>query len=72
MKKKLGNFRASHVFYPNYVHDVAVVGPLWHSRINLELFINNGTSIAVLTGVTALYGRTSVQGTELCLYVHQI
>ncbi len=50
--------RSNLKFYPEYDHAVAVVDPLWHSRVMLHHFMKNAASIAVPRGCSALDENT--------------
>ena len=50
--------RSSLGFYPMYDDEVASKDPLWHSRVMMEHFLKNATSIAVPEGPVALDENT--------------
>jgi Transposase IS4 len=57
-RDRLTEIRSSLKCYPEHDHAVAVVDPLWHSRIMLHHFMKNAASVAVPKGCSALEENT--------------
>lgn len=52
-RDRFKDIRSSLCFYPEYDHEIAVLDPLCHSRIMLQHFLKNASSVAVPKGCSA-------------------